>query len=668
MAGTWSTLANSPPDKVATTFLLTDGTVLAQGYSTNHWYRLTPDSSGDYQNGTWTTMADSVHGPLYYASGILRDGRLLVAGGEYDFGAMIWLNNAEIYDPVANTWTTIPAPGGWAKLGDAPGCVLPDGRFMVGHVGGKETSIYDPATNAWTAAASKINAVGEESWSLLPDGTLHAVDCTNPPNAEKYIIAADKWVAAGSTPQTLVDTISEIGASVLLPDGRLFVIGATGYTSIYTSPPIANQAGTWASGPTIPRNTPGEPLGAVDGPACLLPNGNVFFSAGPVTTPASFSPPSTFFEFDPATNTITKVGSSVNAATQRCFVGRMLMLPTGQVLYTSCQATVEMYTPSGSPDPTWVPTVTSAPTLHRNANTTVKGRQINGLSQCVYYGNDATQATNYPIVRLRTGSTVHYCRTSNFSTMALQTGSVIHSCRVFVPLSVPVGTYCMEIVANGISSACVSTGVTNKRLKELKFEIKEKLEIVENIKELVDLTQKRFPDIVDIKAIRENEDFFERYQDDWVKSIATVARQLDLSNEAMAETFIKTRERPDLLPDYEPEPVIEEAVPQKISENDAVRYGDKLIEDGRELAAGKDEEAFHEMMHNLWRTRGEGFDAFEGGVLKKEFQRTVIKRRPAKKKAPAKKTTAKKAPAKKAPATKSPARKKAAPRKRPPTT
>ena len=69
MAGTWSTLANSPPDKVATTFLLTDGTVLAQGYSTNHWYRLTPDSSGDYQNGTWTTMADSVHGPLYYVSG-----------------------------------------------------------------------------------------------------------------------------------------------------------------------------------------------------------------------------------------------------------------------------------------------------------------------------------------------------------------------------------------------------------------------------------------------------------------------------------------------------------------------------------------------------------------------------------------------------------------------
>src|SRR4051794_232616 len=107
MAGTWSTLTNAPPAAVATPFLLTDGTVLAQGVSTNQWYRLTPDANGSYLNGTWTTMAASVHAPLYYAAGILRDGRLIVAGGEYDAGAMVWLLNVEIYDPVANTWTTL---------------------------------------------------------------------------------------------------------------------------------------------------------------------------------------------------------------------------------------------------------------------------------------------------------------------------------------------------------------------------------------------------------------------------------------------------------------------------------------------------------------------------------------------------------------------------------
>ena len=79
MAGSWGTLANAPPAQVATLFLLTDGTVLAQGVSTNRWYRLTPDANGSYANGTWATMANSVHAPLYYASGILRDGRLMRA-------------------------------------------------------------------------------------------------------------------------------------------------------------------------------------------------------------------------------------------------------------------------------------------------------------------------------------------------------------------------------------------------------------------------------------------------------------------------------------------------------------------------------------------------------------------------------------------------------------
>ena len=148
MAGTWTTLVNAPPAAVATTLLLTDGSVLAQGVSTNHWYRLRPDGNGSYVNGTWSTLASSVHAPLYYASGVLRDGRVIVAGGEYDAGALVWLLNVELYDPLANTWTTLPTPAGWTRIGDAPGCVLPDGRFLLGQVGTRRTAIYDPASNA----------------------------------------------------------------------------------------------------------------------------------------------------------------------------------------------------------------------------------------------------------------------------------------------------------------------------------------------------------------------------------------------------------------------------------------------------------------------------------------------------------------------------------------
>jgi len=567
--------------------------------STNQWYRLTADANGNYANGTWTTMANSTNGILYYASGILRDGRLIVVGGEYNFGAPVWLVAAEIYNPITNVWTTLPTPAGWGLIGDAPGCVLPDGRFFVGEVTTTRTAIYDPATNAWTAAANKLSPVGEESWSLLFDGSIHAVDCSNPPNAEKYIIAANTWVAAGATPQVLVDSISEIGASVLLPDGRLFVIGATGFSAIYTVPPIANQPGTWANGPTIPQVNPGEALGTVDAPAAVLPNGRVLFSASPITIPASFQTPTYFFEYDPATNSISAGPNPINSNSE-AYLGRLLMLPTGQVLYTYGNGTVELYTPDGTYDPVWRPTITSClATLRRGRSHTLAGRQINGLTQCVYYGNDATQATNYPIVRLEstTDSTVIYCRTFNFSTMGLQTGTVIHNCRFTVPSSTPLGCYRLVVVANGIASEPCNVYVTNKWFKELKIEIKEKFEIIEIDKRFLDI-QKRVPDIVDQKLIREEFEIFGRYQEEWLQTMRAMATQVDQVQQELTRTFIKPEERPEVGP---PPPEIELIEPRKISPAEARKAQIKrAYNDGRkEVTFTKEADAIRQKVHNL---------------------------------------------------------------------
>ena len=603
MAGNWTTLTNAPPAAVATMLLLTDGTVLAQGLSTNQWYRLTPDVNGSYANGTWATLAPSNRAPLYYASGVLRDGRVIVAGGEYDSGVLVMLLNVERYDPVADTWTTLPNPPGWTRIGDAPGCVLPDGRFIVGQVGTRNTAIYDPATNTWTAATNKINTVGEESWSLLPDGTIHAVDCSNPPNAEKYIIASNQWVAAGATPQVLVDTISEIGPSALLPDGRLFVIGATGFTALYTPPPVANQAGTWVQGPTIPAVNPNQPLGPVDAPGCVLPNGNVLFSSSPITNPASFQSPTFFFEYDPVANTISNVPAPATSASP-CYLGRLLVLPNGQILYSYYSATVSLYTPSGAPDPVWVPTITACPTSVRRGNTyTLFGRQINGLNQGSYYGNDATNATNYPIVRLEStsSSNVYYCRTSNFSTMGLQTGTIIHSCSFTVPTSVPLGSYRIVVIANGIASAGKSISVTIKRFKELKWEIKEKIELIENLKEIIDTRIKRIPDI-DLK-INEEIEFVRRFEEQWVKTVRDVAVNVDEAAAELSRTFISPEERPFV---GIPEPVIEDIVPRRISAEEARRFQEKIVfADGRiGRSLSKEVEEFHDKIHELYRSKG----------------------------------------------------------------
>lgn len=591
MAGTWSTITNAPPDALSTTLLLTDGRVLAQGFGTNEWFILRPDANGSYANGTWTQVASSAEAPLYYASGVLRDGRVIYTGGEYDGFAMVFLNSTEIYDPAADTWTPIAAPAGWSNIGDCPGCVLPDGRWFVGRVGSNNTAIYDPVASTWAAAANKINNVSEEGWSLLPDGSILSVDGVNAPAAEKYLPASNQWVAAGTTPQLLVDSIREIGAQVLLPDGRVFVIGATGFTALYTPPPIANQAGAWVAGPTIPQVN-NQAQGAVDAPACLLPNGKVLFTAGPITIPAGFNPPTHAFEYDPAANAISQVGDPANTA-RIPYEGRMLMLPNRQVLYTSYTATVELYTPDGAPDPVWVPTITGCPNTIRQGGTfTLRGRQINGLSQCVYYGNDATQATNYPIVRLEStsSSAVYYCKTSNFSTMGLQTGTVIHSCDVRVPGSVPLGSYCLVVVANGIASACKRVTVARrwKLVKELKLEIKDKLEVFEN------LTEKRMPDIIDVKGIRET-DIVKLIEDEWVQKIGSLAESIDSIADELGRAFIKPDQRPHVGP---PEPIIEDVEPRRISAEEAERVQTKhdFIR-GNKVVVSKEAQRLHDVIH-----------------------------------------------------------------------
>src|SRR6476619_7342070 len=87
-AGTIVNLKNSAPEGIDISFQLTDGRVLGQSFTETHWYILTPDASGSFVNGTWTRAADlpSDYGPYAFSSAVLPDGRVVVQGGEYNFG------------------------------------------------------------------------------------------------------------------------------------------------------------------------------------------------------------------------------------------------------------------------------------------------------------------------------------------------------------------------------------------------------------------------------------------------------------------------------------------------------------------------------------------------------------------------------------------------------
>jgi hypothetical protein len=460
MSGTWQPLVNQPLFNASTMLLLNDGSVMCQESGGLNWSRLTPDQFGNYVNGTWTALAPMHFTRLYYASAVLKDGRVFVAGGEYS-NAGSETNTAEIYNPGTDTWTTITAPPGWTHIGDAPCCVLPDGRVLLGSISNPQTAIYDPSTNTWTAAANKDDRSSEETWTLLPDQTILTAECSNHPKAEKYVIPANAWVSAGTVPVDLVESSSiEIGPACLLPDGRVFAVGATSHTALYNPPPIANQPGTWNIGPNFPLSSAGQTLGAKDAPGALLPNGNVLCVAGPVDgVSGHYLSPTLFFEFDGTS--LIRVPDPPNSSSVP-FVGRMLLVATGQVLFAAGSRAIYVYSPSGSPDPAWRPHITSYPGTVRPLNTyTLHGRQLNGLSQAVSYGDDASAATNYPIVRLKNLATgrVRYCRTFDHSTMGVATGTSIQSTNFAVPWGTNTGPTQLCVIANGIVSDCVTINV-----------------------------------------------------------------------------------------------------------------------------------------------------------------------------------------------------------------
>jgi hypothetical protein len=440
--------------------LLTDGTVMCQNSGAHDWHRLTPDVHGSYVNGTWSALASTTHAPLYYGSAVLRDGRVFRAGGEYDNFVPLDINVVEIFDPVADTWTPVASPPG-VTIGDAVTCVLRNGHVLLGNIGGGPPVVYDPVANTWTPTGPKANnTTSEETWALLADGCVLTLDCFGHPHAEKYIPASNSWVSAGNTPGDLVfDVPKEIGPALRLPDGRVFCVGGTGRTALYAESAIQTAPGTFIPGPTLP-SIAGFQLGAMDAPGVLTPNGKVLFAVGPVDDSQNYRAPTYLFEYDPAANTVTQNFGAPNLSGVP-YNSRMLLLPTGQVLFANSTTFIAVYTPSGQPHPAWRPVITSCPTALQHGHTyTLQGRQLNGLSQACSYGDDAQMATNYPMARIQyPNGRVVYCRTAHHSTMAVATGAAVVSTQFTVPVGAPAGWAKLSVIANGIASAPVAVHI-----------------------------------------------------------------------------------------------------------------------------------------------------------------------------------------------------------------
>jgi N-acetylneuraminic acid mutarotase len=133
----------------------------------------------DPATNAWLGRRSAPHFHRSGAGGVIN-GKFYVAGGFNGFQPVAQL---DVYDPVANTWTTLaPIPTAGRAIGAALGGKL---FVIVGEGSELHSYVYNPATNTWTTRASPT--LGHDAVVRVTlDGTsrLLAVGGFHPPNGD----------------------------------------------------------------------------------------------------------------------------------------------------------------------------------------------------------------------------------------------------------------------------------------------------------------------------------------------------------------------------------------------------------------------------------------------------------------------------------------------------
>lgn len=432
--------------------LLTDGRVFAHvlgtGSNFKSWQILTPDSTGSYQNGTWSAAADMIVARDDFGSCVLPDGRVMVMGGESTPGTPNGSVTGEIYDPAANTWT---ATASFPVFTFADGTLMVLSANTVLCLGQSENSyIYTISNNSFDAGATMLNGPAspvEETFLRIGGGKIITIDTSvySATSTTSQYFNGTAWVNLAAVPVGMSSSAAfiEVGPAFLLPNGKAFFIGGNGNTA------VLDPAGpTWTAGPLIP-----PAVFSGDTPGCIMQDGNILTINGP-RDPTDDNPvnPPTAWVINPVGGTWTNVTASLpslNPSLSPTAMG-MLALPNGQVAISQSSPTILLWTPASGPTNSWRPVISSI-TVDASGNYTVTGTQLTGISAGASFGDDLQSDTNYPIVQLTNGATVAYAKTTNWP-IAVQAGATVQTCTFVLPAGFSSTGATALVAASGIIS------------------------------------------------------------------------------------------------------------------------------------------------------------------------------------------------------------------------
>jgi hypothetical protein len=178
---------------------------------------------------TFTATGSMTEARGLHVATLLANGKVLVTGG---YGAD-YLQSAELYDPVAGTFTATVSMA--ASRWQHAGALLANGKALVagGHGSGGETAsaeLFDPVTEVFTTTGSMKVIREQQTATLLPNGKMliaGGFNATSGPlaSAELYDPVARTFSATGT-----MTAAREYTSATLLPNHMVLVVGGCGST------------------------------------------------------------------------------------------------------------------------------------------------------------------------------------------------------------------------------------------------------------------------------------------------------------------------------------------------------------------------------------------------------------------------------------------------------